>query len=59
LGFELGPIEVNMGRLVALPTNIRQGWKGHDNKSLDLYDTAIITGVKCFTIQAPDISRLV
>ncbi len=44
------------GSLLVLPTNIRLGWKSMQvANTLITYDTAIITAVKCFIVQAPDL----
>ena len=41
-------------RVLALPTNIRQGWKWIEvANALAYYDTATITAVKNFIVQAP------
>ncbi len=43
------------GRVLFLPTNIRQGWKWIEvANALAFYDTAKITAVKSFIVQAPD-----
>ncbi len=40
--------------LLVLPTNIRLGWKSMQvENTLAYYDTAIITAVKMFIVQAP------
>ncbi len=42
------------GSLLVLPTNIRLGWKSMQvANTLDYYDTAIISAVKSFIVQAP------
>jgi len=41
------------GRLLTLPTNIRQGWKGLSMiNTLTYYNTKFITAVKSFKVQA-------
>jgi hypothetical protein len=43
------------GCLLVLPTNIRLGWKSMQvANTLAYYDTAIITAVKSFMVQAPE-----
>jgi hypothetical protein len=43
--------------LLVLPTNIRQGWKSMQvENTLAYYNTAIITAVKSFIVQAPSCS---
>ncbi len=47
------------GSLLVLPTNIRQGWNSVQvANTLAYYDTAIITAVKSFLVQAAGISFL-
>ncbi len=42
------------GRLQALPTNIRLGWKGlPETNALAYYEKAQLTAVKCFITLAP------
>jgi hypothetical protein len=46
------------GGLLVLPTNIRQGWKSMQvANTLVYYDTAIITSVKSFIVQAPEVKK--
>ncbi len=45
------------GRLLALPTNIKQGWKWLKvANALAYYDMTTITAVKSFIVQAPDLT---
>ncbi len=45
------------GSLLVMPTNIRLGWKSVQvANTLAYYDTAIITAVKSFIVQAPGLN---
>jgi hypothetical protein len=45
------------GSLLVLPTNIRLGWQSIKvANTLAYYDTAIITAVKSFIVQAPGVN---
>ncbi len=47
------------GSLLVLPTNIRQGWKSMQvANTLAYYDMAIITAVKSFIVQAPEVKYI-
>jgi hypothetical protein len=47
-------------RVLALPTNIRQGWKWIEVANTQAYyDTATITAVKSFIVQAPESHSLI
>ncbi len=57
---KVGPLTVLYfnGRLLALPTNIRQGWKWLEvANALAYYDTATITAVKSFIVQVPGVNK--
>ncbi len=47
------------GRLLALPTNIRLGWKGlPGTNALAYYEKAQLTAIKCITTLATDRSHI-
>jgi hypothetical protein len=46
---------VSLGKTLALPANIRLGWKGLPRtNTLAYYENLQITPVKSFIVQAPD-----
>ncbi len=47
------------GSLLVTPTNIRLGWKSVQvANTLAYYDTAIITAIKSFIVQAPGLNYI-